>query len=156
MLFHTTWDALILIANILGFFWLEKTDCLFFVHNPKFGGCCAYEKVFLPHLQDLPHRLQYFYEGDDSQCKKFWQNIWMYCATHSFTFIGVSTSFTQINGVGLYIFKFQGELKHLSRSLLSSKQKPIVYSQFHIIDTQKTRLRMLRNHECLQPTMFEL
>ncbi|KAG0560756.1 hypothetical protein KC19_9G010700 [Ceratodon purpureus] len=60
-------------------------------------------------------------------------------------------------GNGPYVFKFQGELRHLSGSLLPTVGETPKYAQLYFIDTtEATNIRMERNPECTQTTMLEI
>lgn len=85
-----------------------------------------------------------FYRDDDSQYKEFWQNMGMHNAAHVFTSLDAYASSIGIDGVKLYVFQFQNDLKHILASLLTAKRMPTIYSQLHTIDIEKTTmLRML-------------
>ncbi|KAG0610723.1 hypothetical protein M758_7G086700 [Ceratodon purpureus] len=125
--------------------------------NPQFGSCCLKGKVSLPLLRDPPQRLCQLFEGDNEQAKEFCTNIRRYNAAFAFTSVGTSSSNTYVAGNGPYVFKFQGELRHLSGSLLPTVGETPKYAQLYFIDTtEATNIRMERNPECTQTTMLEI
>ncbi|KAG0588920.1 hypothetical protein KC19_2G278400 [Ceratodon purpureus] len=125
--------------------------------NPQFGFCCLKGKVSLPLLRDPPQRLRQLFEGDNEQAKEFRTNIRRYNAAFAFPSVGTSSFNTYVAGNGPYVFKFQGELRHLSGSLLPTVGETPKYAQLYFIDTtEATNIRMERNPECTQTTMLEI
>lgn len=125
--------------------------------NPVFGSCCLKGKVNLPLLQDPPQRLRQFFECDSDQAKEFRRNIRRYNAAFAFTSVGTSNSNTHVAGNGPYVFKFHGELRHLSGSLLPTVGETAKYAQLYFIDTTEAiNIRMERNPECTETTMLEI
>jgi hypothetical protein len=125
--------------------------------NPQFGSCCLKGKVNLPLLQDPPQRLRQLFEIDNERAKEFRTNIRRYNAAFAFTSVGTSNSNTHVAGNGPYVFKFQGELRHLSGSLLPTVGETAKYAQLYFIDTtEATNIRMGRNPECTETTMLEI
>ncbi|KAG0618503.1 hypothetical protein M758_4G069300 [Ceratodon purpureus] len=97
------------------------------------------------------------FEGDNEQAKEFRTNIRRYNAAFVFTSVGTSSSNTHVAGNGPYVFKFQGELRDLSGSLLPTVGETPKYVQLYFIDTtEATNIRMERNPECTQTIMLEI
>jgi hypothetical protein len=96
-------------------------------------------------------------KGDFGQAKEFQGNIGKYNAAFAFTFIGVSRTNSHVKGRGPYIFKFQGEMRHLTGSMLPNHGKTTRYAQLYVINmAEATNIQMQRNPQCTQNTIVEL
>jgi hypothetical protein len=90
-------------------------------------------------------------KGDFGQAKEFQGNIGKYNAAFAFTFIGVSRTNSHVKGRGPYIFKFQGEMRHLTGSMLPNHGKTTRYAQLYVINmAEATNIQMQRNPQCTQ------
>ena len=97
--------------------WLDECVSSPSIRRPEFGMCCGHGKVKLPPLRVPPLPLYNLFTGDTLPAKEFRTNIVQYNAALAFTSLGVNVDHS-IVGRGPPVFQIQGELRHLSGSLL--------------------------------------
>ena len=123
----------------------------------KFGSCCSQGRVSLPYLRDPLISLRHLFEGNDNHAKEFQRNIRRYNAALAFTSLGETREQFNIPGPGPYVFKFYGELRSFSGSLLPNPKQDTMYAQLYIINPiEAIALQMLHNPQCTQVTMAKL
>ena len=105
------------------------------INHPEFETCCAHGKVKLPPLHVPPPALYDLFVGQHVEAKNFRTEIVQYNAALAFTSLGVKVDHS-IVGHGPPVFRIQGELTHLSGSLLPEPNVNPCYSQLYIHDPQ--------------------
>ena len=112
----------------------------------KFGMCCYQGKISLPSLHPPPIELHNYLTGQDPVAKEFRNRIRNYNYALSMTSVGRNLNYS-INqgGGGPYTFVLQGQLNHLSGSLLPAEGVPPVYAQLYIHDSQIALQHRLQN-----------
>ena len=123
---------------------------------PQSGMCCGHGKVKLPSLRVPPLPLYNLFTADTFRAKEFRTNITQYNVSLAFTSLGVKVDHSII-GNGPPVFRIQGELRHLSGSLLPEESQTPCYSQPHIYDSNMAyRYRISRNENFSLSTMRTL
>jgi hypothetical protein len=123
------------------------------VNHPEFKACCAHGKVRLPALRVPPPALYNFFVADTQEAKNFRSNIVQYNAALAFTSLGVNVDHSVV-GRGPPVFRIQGELRHLSGSLLPEPNVNPSYAQLYIHDPESAyQYRVSRNENLSSPTM---
>ena len=84
--------------------------------RPEFTACCQCGRVRLHHLTRPPPFLRQILESDDAEGKQFHCNIRQYNMALVFTSLSVREDM-MVNRRGGWVFRVQGELCHLIRSL---------------------------------------
>lgn len=97
--------------------WLDERISSSRIGHPEFRMCCGHGKVKLSVLRVPPSPLYNLFTADTHQAKEFRTNIVQYNAALAFTSLGVKVDHS-IAGHGPPVFRIQGELRHLSGSLL--------------------------------------
>ena len=105
------------------------------VGHPQFGMCCGHGKVTLPSLRVPPLPLYNLFTGDTPQGKEFRSNIVQYNAALAFTSLGANVDHSVLHH-GPPVFRIQGELRHLSGSLLPEESDDPCYSQLYVYDPE--------------------
>ena len=113
--------------------------------------CCARGKVKLQPLRVPPSLLYNLFIGDTLQVKEFRTNIVQYNAALAFTSLGVKVDHS-IVGHGPPVFRIQGELRHLSGSLLPEDSETPCYSQLYVYDPDMAYHCRLSRNENLSPS----
>jgi len=117
------------------------------VNHPKFGMCCLQGQIQLPSLQPLTRILHNYLTGDDYSSREFCNNIWQYNVAFAMTLVGVKIDNSVTRQSGLYCFKIQGELHHLTSALLPHGNQTPMYAQIYILDTaEQLNVRRANNH----------
>jgi Helitron helicase-like domain at N-terminus len=132
-------------------------------NEPKFGTCCFSGKIQLPLLHPLPQEIYDLYEGDDHLAKEFIKNIRRYNATLAMTSVGrdVGEKLNVIENINTgnapWIYKIQGQLCHVSGSLLPVAENDAKFSQLYIYDPEEAFRRRTQqsvnqglNHDVLR------
>ena len=123
------------------------------IGHPEFGMCCGHGKIKLPSLQVPPQPLYNLFTGNTAQGREFRSNIVQYNAALAFTSLGVKVD-DSIHGHGPPIFRIQGELRHLSGSLLPEESERPYYSQLYVYDPNMAyQHRVSRNENLSLNTM---
>jgi len=97
--------------------------------------CCLQEQIQLPSLQPLTGILHNYLTGNDYPSREFRNNIQQYNAAFAMTSVGVKIDNSVTRQSGLYCFKIQGELHHLTGALLPHGDQTPMYTQIYILDT---------------------
>jgi hypothetical protein len=135
------------------FHWIDEAVSSSKVGRPEFGTCCAHGKVKLPYLRVPPLPLYNLFTGDSLQAKEFRSNIVQYNTALAFTSLGANVDHS-IAGHGPPVFRIQGELRHLSGSLLPEDSEAPKYSQLYVYDPDMAyRYRISRNENLSLKTM---
>ena len=113
--------------------WLDERVSSTSIDRPEFGMCCGHGKVKLPPLRVPPLPLYNLFTDNTLSAKEFRTNITQYNAALAFTSLGVNVD-RSIVGRGPPVFRIQGELRHLSGSLLPEDSQSPSYSQLYIYD----------------------
>ena len=96
------------------------------------------------------------FTGNTLPAKEFRTNITQYNAALAFTSLGVNVN-RSIVGCGPPVFRIQGELRHLSGSLLPEDSQSLCYSQLYIYDPNMAyQYHISRNENLLLNTMQTL
>ena len=115
--------------------------------------CCAHGKVNLSPLRVPPQPLYNLFTANSLQAKEFRSNIVQYNAALAFTSLGANVD-RSILDRGPPIFRIQGELRHLSGSLLPEEDERPTYSQLYVCDPGMAyRYRVSRNENLSLNTM---
>jgi len=79
-------------------------------------------------LQPLIEILYNYLTGDDYSSKEFCNNIWQYNTAFPITSVEVKINNSVIRQSGLYYFKIQEELHHLTGALLPYADQTPIYT----------------------------
>lgn len=104
--------------------------------NPKFGPCCFDGKITLPLLRRPPRALLGLFTADDGMAEEFRTNIIQYNSAFAFTSLGANID-REVNrrfGPNQWVFKVQGQMRHLSGALEPNKGVAPSYSQLYLYD----------------------
>jgi hypothetical protein len=112
----------------------------------KFSGCCLQGPICLPPLQQPPLSYHNLLCGGSPFSKQFKDNICQYNAALAFTFLGVKIDHSVTHAAGPYSFCINGELHHLSGSLLPEPGQPEVYAQMYIHNPLDVQLQLHHNN----------
>lgn len=135
------------------FHWMDERVSSSKLGHPDFGMCCAHGKIKLQSMPVPPHALYNLFTGDTPQGREFRTNIVQYNAALAFTSLGVKVN-DSLRGHGPPVFRIQGELRHLSGSLLPEQSRPPCYSQLYIYDADMAyQHRISRNENLSLNTM---
>ena len=133
--------------------WLDERVSSSTIRHPDFGMCCGHGKIKLASLRIPPQLLYNLYTGDSPESKEFRTNIVQYNAALAFTSLGVKVD-DSLQGRGPPVFRIQGELRHLSGSLLPEESARPCYSQLYIYDPHMAyQHRISRNENLSLNTM---
>ncbi|TFK18689.1 hypothetical protein FA15DRAFT_552145, partial [Coprinopsis marcescibilis] len=102
----------------------------------KFGICCNSGKVRLLPLQPLPPQLRELLTAQHAQAKEFWENIWKYNQSFTFTSINAKEDRSVNHGRGEPVFRILGELFHCGGLLRPENGRRPTYAQLYIYDPQ--------------------
>jgi hypothetical protein len=102
--------------------------------NKKFGSCCLQGQVQLPAFRELPRTLRDMLHGISPHSNSFKKNIRQYNAAFAFASLGVKVDHAITNAPGPYCFRINGDLHHLSGSLLPENGVNESYAQIYIHD----------------------
>ena len=102
--------------------------------NKKFGGCCLQGQIQLPAFREPPRTLKEMLCGISPLSESFKKNIRQYNAAFAFASLGVKVDLAVTNAPGPYCFCINGELHHLSGSLLPENGENESYAQIYIHD----------------------
>jgi len=117
--------------------------------------CCLQGQIQLPSLQPLTGILHNYLTGDDFSSREFCNNIQQYNAAFAMTSVGVKIDNSVTRQSGLYCFKIQGELYHLTGALLPYGNYTPAYAQIYILDTaEQLNVRRTNNHN-LDPVVMD-
>jgi len=105
------------------------------VSLPKFGMCYLQEQIQLPPFRPLTGILHNYLTGDDYSSREFHNNIRQYNAAFAMTSVEVKIDNSVTRQSDLYCFKIQGELHHLTSTLLPHGDQTPMYAQIYILDT---------------------
>ena len=123
------------------------------IGHPEFGMCCGHGKIKLPSLRVPPQPLYNLFTGNTAQGREFRSNIVQYNAALAFTSLGVKVD-DSVRGHGPPVFRIQGELRHLSGSLLPEESERPCYSQLYVYDPNMAyQHRVSRNENLSLNTM---
>ncbi|KAJ7673753.1 hypothetical protein DFH06DRAFT_1035878, partial [Mycena polygramma] len=127
-------------------------------HAPEFGICCNHGKVQLERLEAPPEPLHRLLVGNDAQAQDFRHHITQYNAALAFTSLGVSDD-KHVNryGPNAWVFRIQGNLRHLSGALTAPDGVAPSYAQLYMYDpTVALEQRMHRNSNLRNDIMRSL
>jgi len=93
--------------------------------------------------------------GNDYPSREFHNNIWQYNVAFAMTLVGVKIDNLVTRQSGLYCFKIQGELHHLTGALLSHGNQTPMYAQIYILDTAKQLNVRRANNNNLDPVVMD-
>ena len=125
------------------------------VNHPKFGICCLQGQIQLLSLQPLTGILHNYLTGDDYSSREFCNNIRQYNAAFAMTSVGVKIDNSVTRQSGLYCFKIQEELHHLTSALLPHSNQTPMYAQIYILDiAEQLNVRRANNHN-LDPVVID-
>jgi len=93
--------------------------------------------------------------GNDYPSREFHNNIWQYNVAFAMTLVGVKINNLVTRQSGLYCFKIQGELHHLTGALLSHGNQTPMYAQIYILDTAKQLNVRRANNNNLDPVVMD-
>ena len=102
--------------------------------NKKFGSCCLQGQIRLPVFMEPPRTLREMLCGISPLSSSFKKNIRQYNAAFAFVSLGVKVDLAITNAPGPYCFRINGELHHLSGSLLPENGENESYAQIYIHD----------------------
>ena len=119
-----------------GLHWADERLAHSLDTNPEFGKCCNHDEVQLPSLCDLLAPLRALFVGNDAAAQEFHENIWQYNSAFTFTSIGVKQDAAINSGNAPYIYCINGELHHLTGSLLPLPAQKHSYAQLYIHNPQ--------------------
>ena len=102
--------------------------------NKKFGSCCLQGQIQLPAFRQPPRTLREMLCGISPLSESFKKNIRQYNAAFAFASLGVKVDHAVTNAPGPYCFRINGELHHLSGSLLPENGENESYAQIYIHD----------------------
>ena len=153
---HDLGDMNILCPFCDALHWQDERVSSSTINCPQFGMCCGHGKVKLPSLRVPPSPLYNLFTADTFQAKEFRTNITQYNAALAFTSLGVKVDHS-IVGNGPPVFRIQGELRHLSGSLIPDESQTPCYSQLYIYDPNMAyQYRISRNENLSLSTMRTL
>ena len=116
------------------------------LNNEKFGQCCLQGQVNLPPFPPPPPTLKNLLCSISPFSDSFRKHIHQYNATFAFTSLGVNIDHSVTSTSGPYAFKINGELHHLSKSLLPVKGEQPSYAQLYVHDpAEALNIRQNRN-----------
>ncbi|KAJ3751878.1 hypothetical protein EV360DRAFT_10055, partial [Lentinula raphanica] len=124
-----------------------------------FGSCCDSGKVDLPHLSTPPRAIQGLFTATDPEATEFRDNITQYNSALAFTSLGADRIDNTVNRYGPrnWVFRIQGNLRHLSSALEPPPGRSPSYAQLYTYDpTIALRQRMNRNPNVQESTMLSL
>ena len=102
--------------------------------NKKFGSCCLQGQIQLPAFREPSRTLKDLLCGISPHSNSFKKNIRQYNAAFAFASLGVKVDHAITNAPGLYFFRINGDLHHLSGSLLPENGENESYAQIYIHD----------------------
>ena len=102
--------------------------------NKKFGSCCLQGQIQLPAFREPPRTLRDLLCGISPHSNSFKKNIRQYNAAFAFASLGVKVDHAVTNAPGPYCFCINGDLHHLSGSLLPENGENESYAQIYIHD----------------------
>ena len=102
--------------------------------NKKFGSCCLQGQIQLPAFREPPRSLREMLCGISPLSDSFKKNIRQYNAAFAFVSLGVKVDLAVTNAPGPYCFRINGDLHHLSGSLLPVNGEHERYAQIYIHD----------------------
>jgi hypothetical protein len=127
------------------------------LNNKKFGQCCLQGQVNLPAFPPPPQTLKNLLCGISPFSDTFRKHIRQYNAAFAFTSLGVNIDRKVTSSSGPYAFKINGELHHLSSSLLPVAGEQPSYAQLYVHDpAEALNIRQNRNQNLLPQIMTEL
>ena len=127
------------------------------LNNKRFGQCCLQGQVDLPPFPPPPPTLKSLLCGTSPFSDTFRKNIRQYNAAFAFTSVGVKINHSVTSASGPYAFKINGELHHLSNSLLPVEGEQPAYAQLYVHDpAEALNIRQNRNPNLLPQIMTEL
>ncbi|KAJ3759069.1 hypothetical protein EV360DRAFT_10333, partial [Lentinula raphanica] len=124
-----------------------------------FSSCCDSGKVDLPQLNPPPREIRGLFTATDPVAIEFRDNITQYNAALAFISLGADRIDNTINRYGPrnWVFRIQGNLRHLSSALEPPSGQSPAYAQLYIHDpTIALRHRMNRNPNVQESTMLAL
>jgi len=125
------------------------------VNHPKFGMCCLQEQIQLPPLQLLTGILHNYLTGDNYSSREFCNNIWQYNAAFTMTSVGVKIDNSVSRQSGLYCFKIQRELHHLTGALFPHGDQTPMYAQIYILNIAEQLNVRRTNNNNLDPVVMD-
>ena len=125
------------------------------VNRPKFGMYCLQGQIQLPPFQPLTGILHNYLTGNDYCSKEFRKNIRQYNTAFAMTSVGVKIDNSVTRQSGLYCFKIQEELYHLTGALLPHGDQTPMYAQIYILDTAEQLDIRRNNHRNLDPIVMD-
>ncbi|KNZ76083.1 hypothetical protein J132_00236 [Termitomyces sp. J132] len=123
-------------------------------NSPKFGMCCLQGQVNLPRLQNAPADLLNLLHGHYPLSDTFKTSICQYNAAFAFTSLGVKIDHAITNAPGLYSFRINGELHHLTGALLPIEGNLPVYAQLYFYDHNQQLAFCQQNNPRLDPQIM--
>ena len=102
--------------------------------NKGFGSCCLQGQIQLPAFRQPPRTLSDMLCGISPHSSSFKKNIRQYNAAFAFVSLGVKVDHAITNAPGPYCFRINGDLHHLSGSLLPENGENESYAQIYIHD----------------------
>jgi len=125
------------------------------VNYSKFGICCLQGQIQLPFLQLLTGILHNYLTGDNYSSREFCNNLQQYNAAFAMTSVEVKIDNLVTRQSGLYCFKIQGELHHLTGALLPHADQTPMYAQIYILDTAEQLNVRRTNNNNLDPVVMD-
>ena len=92
--------------------------------------------------------------GISPHSESFKKNIWQYNAAFAFASLGIKVDLAVTNAPGPYCFHINGELHHLSGSLLPENGEREAYAQIYIHDPAMQLYMRRRLNENLNPIIM--
>jgi len=117
--------------------------------------CCLQGQIQLPLFQPLTGILHNYLTRDDYSLREFYNNIRQYNAAFAMTSVGVKIDNSVTRQSGSYCFKIQGELHHLTGTLLSHGDQTPMYTQIYILDTAEQLNVKRANNNNLNPVVID-
>jgi len=138
------------------FHWIGEKIGNSSMHKLEFTSCCQCGHVDIPYQSEPPGILSMLLECNNDDGKQFRTNIRQYNMALAFTSLWV-TEDKIVNQRGGWVFRVQGELCHLIRSLCPDEGHPPSYTQLYFYDASLALAqRMNRNENLAERTMDSL
>ena len=122
--------------------------------NKGFGSCCLQGQIQLPAFRQPPRTLSDMLCGISPHSSSFKKNIRQYNAAFAFVSLGVKVDHAITNAPGPYCFRINGDLHHLSGSLLPENGQNESYAQIYIHDPAAQLDMRQRSNQNLNPVIM--
>jgi len=93
--------------------------------------------------------------GNDYSSREFCNNIWQYNTAFAMTSVGVKIDNSVTRQSSPYCFQIQGELHHLTGTLLPHGDQTPMYAQIYILDTAEQLNVRSANNNNLDPVVMD-